>query len=114
MQNSIMLLVIGTSNKTEIMLGYFTKYGDGAVDMKLLEAFIRQKFFEIAKFLKLPEKIINKIPTAELYNGQADEAELGASYAILTKFWRELKTKKISTIYIKNMETNRKKILDYD
>jgi len=73
-------LVIGTSNKTEIMLGYFTKYGDGAVDIEVIGDLFKTDELELARYLKIPEKIINKTPTAELYHGQTDEDELGASY----------------------------------
>ena len=73
-------LVIGTSNKTEIMLGYFTKYGDGAVDMEVIGSMFKTEELELARYLRIPEKIIQKTPTAELYHGQTDEEELGASY----------------------------------
>ena len=78
-------LVIGTSNKTEIMLGYFTKYGDGAVDIEVIGDLFKTEEKELAKFLKLPEKIITKTPTAELYHGQTDEEELGATYEEIDK-----------------------------
>ncbi|MCH8004040.1 MAG: NAD+ synthase [Nanoarchaeota archaeon] len=78
-------LVIGTSNKTEILLGYFTKYGDGAVDIEVIGELFKTEEKELAKFLKIPDKIINKVPTAELYHGQTDEEELGVSYDELDK-----------------------------
>jgi len=78
-------LVIGTSNKTEILLGYFTKYGDGAVDIEVIGKLFKTEERELAKFLKIPDKIINKVPTAELYHGQTDEEELGISYDELDK-----------------------------
>jgi len=78
--NSNNALVIGTSNKTEILLGYFTKYGDGAVDIEVIGDLFKTEVKELAKFLGISEKIINKVPTAELYPGQTDEGELGASY----------------------------------
>ena len=78
-------LVIGTSNKTEIMLGYFTKYGDGAVDIEVIGDLFKTEEMGLAKFLKLPEKIITKTPTAELYHGQTDEEELGATYEEIDK-----------------------------
>ncbi|MDP7244107.1 MAG: NAD+ synthase [Flavobacteriales bacterium] len=78
-------LVIGTSNKTEILLGYFTKYGDGAVDIEVIGDLLKTEEKELAKFLGIPEKIINKTPTAELYHGQTDEKELGASYDVIDK-----------------------------
>ncbi len=76
-------LVIGTSNKTEILLGYFTKYGDGAVDIEVIGDLFKTEEKELARFLKIPEKIINKVPTAELYHGQTDEEELGISYDVI-------------------------------
>ncbi len=78
-------LVIGTSNKTEILLGYFTKYGDGAVDIEVIGELFKTDERELARFLGIPEKIINKTPTAELYHGQTDEGELGVSYEELDK-----------------------------
>ena len=88
-------LVIGTSNKTEIMLGYFTKYGDGAVDIEVIGSLFKTDELELARYLKIPENIIKKTPTAELYHGQTDEDELGASYreidVILSKIERKQK-----------------------
>ena len=81
-------LVIGTSNKTEILLGYFTKYGDGAVDIEVIGELFKTDERELARFLGIPEKIINKTPTAELYHGQTDEEELGVSYDELDKILR--------------------------
>lgn len=78
-------LVIGTSNKTEILLGYFTKYGDGAVDIEVIGSLFKTEESGLARFLNIPEKIITKVPTAELYLGQTDEEELGVSYGILDK-----------------------------
>ncbi|MBI2650854.1 NAD+ synthase [Candidatus Woesearchaeota archaeon] len=78
-------LVIGTSNKTEIMLGYFTKYGDGAVDIEVIGDLFKTDERELAGFLGIPKKIINKVPTAELYHGQTDEQELGVPYDELDK-----------------------------
>ncbi len=73
-------LVIGTSNRTEILLGYFTKYGDGAADVEVIGDLLKTEEKELAKFLGIPKKIINKVPTAELYHGQTDEKELGVDY----------------------------------
>ena len=78
-------LVIGTSNKTEILLGYFTKYGDGAVDIEVIGELFKTDERELARFIGIPDKIINKTPTAELYHGQTDEEELGVSYDELDK-----------------------------
>jgi len=83
--NTHSALVIGTSNKTEILLGYFTKYGDGAVDIEIIGELFKTEEKELAKFLKIPNKIIEKVPTAELYPGQTDEGELGATYEEIDK-----------------------------
>ncbi len=88
--NSNNALVIGTSNKTEILLGYFTKYGDGAVDVEVIGDLFKTEVVELAKFLKLPEKIINKTPSAELYPGQTDEKELGASYEDIDEILKKI------------------------
>lgn len=81
-------LVIGTSNKTEILLGYFTKYGDGAVDIEVIGDLFKTDEKDLARFLGMPEKIIVKTPTAELYPGQTDENELGIGYDELDKILR--------------------------
>jgi NAD+ synthase len=88
--NSNNALVIGTSNKTEILLGYFTKYGDGAVDIEVIGDLYKTEVKELAKFLGITEKIINKTPSAELYHGQSDEEELGASYEDIDKILKKI------------------------
>ncbi len=83
-------IVLGTGNKTEEVIGYFTKYGDGAVDVLPIGSLLKTEVWEAGKLLGLPEEIINKTPTAELQSGQTDEAEIGMTYAemdeILMKF----------------------------
>ncbi|MFH0867880.1 MAG: NAD+ synthase [Candidatus Woesearchaeota archaeon] len=86
-------LVIGTSNKTEILLGYFTKYGDGAVDIEVIGDLLKTEVRELAKFLGINDKIINKVPTAELYHGQTDEKELRASYEDIDKILKKIGNK---------------------
>lgn len=97
--NSNNALVIGTSNKTEILVGYFTKYGDGAVDVEVIGDLFKTEVSELAKFLKLPEGIISKAPTAELYPGQTDEKELGVTYEELDKIlWLYSEGKSVNEI----------------
>jgi NAD+ synthase len=81
--NSRNLLVIGTSNKSELMLGYYTKYGDGASDIAPLGDLYKTQVIALARHVKLNEQIINKPPTAGLINGQTDEEELGFDYGII-------------------------------
>ena len=83
--NTFNALVIGTGNKTEAMVGYGTKYGDLACDIFVIGDLYKKEVFELAKYLKLSENIINKTPTAELFEGQTDEQELGISYEELDK-----------------------------
>ena len=78
-------LVIGTSNKSETVLGYATKYGDAASDILPIGDLWKTQVIELAKYLGVPEKIINKKPTAELVAGVTDESELGAPYEIIDK-----------------------------
>jgi len=73
-------LVAGTGNKSEISVGYFTKYGDGGTDILPLGDLFKYQVIEIAKKLSLPEAIINKPPSAGLWPGQTDEGELKITY----------------------------------
>ncbi|MBN2306704.1 NAD+ synthase [Candidatus Peregrinibacteria bacterium] len=79
--NSHKALVLGTGNKTEAKLGYFTKYGDGAVDIAPIGNLYKTDVWKLAKELGLPEHIINKKASAELKVGQTDEGEIGMNYA---------------------------------
>lgn len=74
-------LVLGTSNKTEILLGYGTLFGDMASALNPIGDLYKTEIRQLAKFLNIPEKIISKQPTADLWAGQSDEGELGFSYA---------------------------------
>lgn len=79
-------LVIGTTNKSEQMIGYFTKYGDGGVDFEPLLEFYKTEVYEIAHMLgDIPNNTIMAKPSAELWNKQTDEDELGISYEVLDK-----------------------------
>jgi len=74
-------LVCGTGNKTEITLGYFTKYGDGACDILPLGDLYKGEIRELARVLDIPQTIIDKVPSAGLWAGQTDEGEIGFTYA---------------------------------
>ncbi len=73
-------MVIGTGNRTELLLGYFTKYGDGGVDIEPIGGLYKTQVRGLARFMKVPSQIIDKIPTAGLWPGQTDEGELGVTY----------------------------------
>lgn len=73
-------LVAGTSNKSEFTVGYFTKHGDSGVDILPIVDLLKEEVFELARYLKIPDLIINKTPTAGLWEDQTDEKEMGFSY----------------------------------
>ncbi len=83
--NETKSLVCGTSNKSEILIGYFTKYGDGGVDFLPLGDLYKTQVYQLAKFIKIPNKIISKPPSAGLWTGQTDEKELRINYETLDK-----------------------------
>lgn len=80
------LLVVGTGNRSELHVGYFTKYGDGGVDILPLAGLVKEQVRELARHLGIPERIISKPPTAGLWPGQTDEGEMGLSYADLDRY----------------------------
>jgi NAD+ synthase len=74
-------LVLGTSNKTEILLGYSTVFGDNASSLNPLGDLYKHQVWQLSRHLELPEQVINKAPSADLWPGQTDEGDLGFSYA---------------------------------
>jgi len=89
--NSSNLMVAGTSNKSELLTGYFTKFGDGACDFEPIGHLWKTDVFTLASQLGVPQSIIDRAPSADLYEGQTDEAELGMKYEeldiILRNYW---------------------------
>jgi NAD+ synthase len=73
-------LVIGTDNAVEHFLGFYTKYGDGGTDIEILGEYSKTEVFELGRILDVPETILNAKPSAELWDGQTDEEEIGMSY----------------------------------
>jgi NAD+ synthase len=73
-------LGMGTSNRTETLLGYFTIFGDGAAAMRPIAHLYKCQVRALARYLALPAAIIDKAPSADLWEGQTDEGELGFSY----------------------------------
>mgnify|MGYP001613386792 CR=1 FL=1 len=78
-------LVIGTSDKSEIALGYTTKFGDNAADILVIGDLWKTEVIELGRFLGIPESTLRKKPSAELVRGITAEKELGASYQVLDK-----------------------------
>jgi NAD+ synthase len=78
--------VMGTSNLSERILGYFTKWGDGASDLNPLGTLVKSEVRILARALGIPKEIIEKAPSADLFEGQTDESDLGVSYAEIDAF----------------------------
>ena len=109
-------LVCGTGNKTEISLGYFTKYGDGACDILPIGDLYKGEVRELARELNIPENIIKKIPSAGLWSGQTDENEIGFSYEQMDNALRKIEgdhvddeaTRKLSEVVTKTAHKREK------
>lgn len=100
-------LVVGTGNLSEITMGYFTKWGDGASDINPLANFTKTQVRILGKYLELPERIITKAPSANLWQGQTDEDEMGITYYDLDRY---ILTKEGSTGVIFKVESTNRKI----
>jgi NAD+ synthase len=83
--NQLNYLVMGTGNRSELEMGYFTKYGDGGADLLPLGGLLKTEVKKLAAELGIPRKIIEKVPTAGLWAGQTDEGEMGITYAELDR-----------------------------
>jgi NAD+ synthase len=78
--NELNLLVVGTDHASEALTGFFTKWGDGAADVTPLSSLNKRQVRQLAEALGIPDRVIIKVPTAGLWEGQTDENELGISY----------------------------------
>lgn len=87
-------LVLGTGNKSEIMIGYFTKYGDAGCDLLPIGDLYKTQARELAKHIGMPQAIIDQVPTAGLWAGQTDEKEIGITYERLDKILAAMENKK--------------------
>jgi NAD+ synthase len=108
-------LVVGTGDKSELLLGYFTKYGDGGVDVLPIGDLYKTQVKELGKVLGLPERIIKKPSSPALWEGQTAEGELGISYdiadAILYLRYEELKS--IDEV-VKELDVNKEIVIKID
>ncbi len=84
--NSLNYLVAGTGNRSELSIGYFTKYGDGGVDVLPLANLVKSEVRALARELNVPKAIIDRTPTAGLWLGQTDESEMGFTYDELERY----------------------------
>jgi NAD+ synthase len=79
-------LVAGTGNRSEIHMGYFTKWGDGAYDFNPIADLTVSEIYEFLRFLGAPDFIFDKVPSAGLFEGQTDESEMGIAYSRIDEF----------------------------
>jgi NAD+ synthase len=84
--NQLKYLVVGSGNRSEMTVGYFTKHGDSGVDLLPLGNLVKKEVRELARFLKIPREIIEKAPSAGLWAGQTDEGEMGFTYEALDDY----------------------------
>ena len=87
--NSLNFLVAGTGNRCELTIGYFTKHGDGGVDLLPIGDLLKSEVIDLARDLGVPQPIIDKPPSAGLWAGQTDEDEMGFTYAVLEQYLTE-------------------------
>jgi len=92
--NTLDYLVAGTGNKSELEIGYFTKYGDGGCDILPLGGLFKTEVRKLAEELEIPKEIIKRTPTAGLWEGQTDEGEIGISYEDLDKCLKAIEEKR--------------------
>jgi NAD+ synthase len=103
-------LVAGTGNKSEDTIGYFTKYGDGGVDVLPIVEFYKWEVKEMARAFGVSDELINRVSTAGLWDGQTDEGELGMSYEEIDKIIHFLETGEGIALPTDRMEKVRKMI----
>jgi NAD+ synthase len=95
--NAMNGIVTGTGNRTELLIGYFTKHGDGGVDILPIGDLYKTEVRQMANYLEIPENIIEKAPSAGLWTDQTDEIELGIKYDILDKILYLMIDEKLSS-----------------
>lgn len=79
-------LVVGTDNAAELYIGYFTKYGDGGVDLLPIAELVKAEVYHLGRILGVPKEVLYKAPSAGLWEGQTDEGEIGTTYDIIDAF----------------------------
>lgn len=102
-------LVCGTENRSEYYLGYFTRFGDQASDLEPINHLFKTQVYSLAKYLVIPQKIIDQRPSAGLWTGQTDEGELGFTYqeadpVIHLYYDKKFPIEKIKKLGLKNVD----------
>ncbi|MCS7179118.1 MAG: NAD+ synthase [Anaerolineae bacterium] len=91
-------LVLGSGNKSEIAVGYYTKYGDGGVDLLPLGGLYKTQVWALARELGVPQEVIDRPPTAGLWPGQTDEGEMGITYQELDRVLAAIEARDFSDV----------------
>jgi len=99
-------LVLGTSNYSEYLVGYWTKWGDGAADMQPIARLYKDEVVALARTLGLPDWVIKRVPSAGLWPGQSDEGEMGVSYAEIRLFFEGTEIEDAAATRIAEMSRN--------
>lgn len=84
--NNLNYLVVGTDNAAEVYTGYYTKYGDGGVDLLPISNLLKREVYEWARHMGVPDSVIERPPSAGLWEGQTDENEMGTTYDMIDDF----------------------------
>jgi NAD+ synthase len=101
-------LVVGTDNASEYFTGYFTKYGDGGVDILPIVDFTKSEVREMAKALDVPASVIEKVPSADLWEDQTDEMEMGITYAAIDAYLKGETISESDRVIIESMHEKSK------
>ena len=104
--NSMNYMVIGTTNKSEYYVGYFTKYGDGGVDLLPLADLTKDHVRRLSRYLNVPYRIREKTPSGGLWEGQTDEKEMGITYTDLDAYLQKKQVPSRVQEKIVNMHKN--------
>ena len=78
--------MVGTDNAAEVYTGYYTKYGDGGVDLLPISNILKREVYEWARHMGVPDSVIERPPSAGLWEGQTDESEMGTTYDMIDDF----------------------------
>lgn len=96
-------LVVGTDNAAELYIGYFTKYGDGGVDLLPIAELVKAEVYHLGRILGVPKEVLYKAPSAGLWEGQTDEGEIGTTYDIIDGYLLGEEVEERSAVIIERM-----------
>ena len=104
--NALNYLVVGTDNAAELLTGYFTKYGDGGVDILPIARLTKREVYQWGEYLGVPESILKRSPSAGLWEGQTDEEEMGVTYDAIDDYIQGKNIDEADKVIIERMNRN--------